>query len=99
MTVARFASLKGRLYFSARGHSKDPRVCAAVSALAGTLAAWAVNFGKNPEHMEESGRVKVSFDETEDASSVFRFTELGFLELQHNYGDNVRVISGNTAFI
>lgn len=94
MTVVKFTARKGRFEFRAEGHAKDPRVCAAVSMMAGTLASWAMNYGVNPKHKEGSGLVTVSFNVTPDSGIVFRFAELGFLELQHSYGDDVKVISG-----
>ena len=93
MTTVRMYIEGDRLVYDAKGHAKDPRVCAAISMMSGALAGWAVNYGRDAEHSEEDGHVYVSFDISREALSAFRVAKIGLLQLENIHKDELKVIS------
>lgn len=93
MTTVKMSIEGDRLVYEAKGHAEDPLVCAAISMMSGAIAGWAVNYGRDPKHFEDSGHVYVSFDISRESLAAFRVAEIGLLQLEKIHGKDIKVIS------
>ena len=93
MTEVRYSKREDRHYLCAEGHAKGSQdVCAAVSALIYTLAGYLVNTDAWSEIDLDEAYAEIVFDSNDPKlDAVWEMSVFGLKQLQHTFGDYVRV--------